>query len=117
MLMIAIFLVAMIRLFTSPVIGPVAGNDKQNCRDEETEQIGMKILLQNQQRNARREEYYWINFVMMFFVTMPKRIKPYSEGQYDHQQFETYIVDDIDAEKGKAGKHQRKHSAVYGACH
>jgi hypothetical protein len=52
MLMIAIFLVAMIRLFTSLVIGPVAGNDKYNCRDEETEQIGMKILLQNQQRNA-----------------------------------------------------------------
>lgn len=102
MLMIAIFPVAMVGLLASPVIGPVAGNDKSNCRDEETKQIGMKILLQDQQRNARREEYDWINFVMMLFVSMPERIESNSEGQDDHQQFETYIVDDIDAEKGKA---------------
>jgi len=43
--MVAIFAVAVARLFAGTVIGPVACNNKQYGRNKEAEQIAVEILL------------------------------------------------------------------------
>jgi hypothetical protein len=50
----------------------------------------------------------------------PQRMTPYKFFGYQdayHEEFEPFVLNDIDPEQWQAGKKQRHHCTVYGTCH
>ena len=53
--------------------------------------------------------------MMVLPVTMPEGIGPYHKGKEDHARLKINIMNDVDSEKGKAGKEKWQHGTVNGA--
>lgn len=53
--------------------------------------------------------------MVMLFIAMIQRIRTDPQRQYDHEDFERSIMDNINAKQGKTGKKQRQQGTMNGA--
>lgn len=97
--MVTIVLVGMIMYTTKPEIQQMGCDDQQNSRNQQPVLIFDKELLQDKENNTGNKQGKRKQAVMMFSVTMKKRIGANTKSQPDHPRFKSRVMNNIDAKK------------------
>jgi hypothetical protein len=75
----------------------------------------MKELLEDQHQDSEAKNKHGLLVVVVFPVSMGKRIASNGSRQQDHENLKPNIVDDIDSQHRKACQYQRQKCAMDGA--
>lgn len=102
--MVAVIAVGMIVYPAGAVIDQVSRNDQDHAGYQQPELVGMKNLFQHQQGKTQRKNKKRQEAVMVFPVSMIKRIGSHYKSQHDHPHFKTGIINNIHPEKGQAAQ-------------
>ena len=100
--MIAVFDMRMIMHPAIAVVENMRSNDKYNCRDQQPALVFDIKFLNHQERKACYQESKGKPAMMMFTVSVVKRITADCKGNQDHPRFESFIIDDINAKQRQA---------------
>ena len=83
------------------IVNEMGRNDQCYSKGEQPILVLMPDLFAYQEQNAESKEYQGPPAMVMFFITMNKRIHAYGKGQNDHKVFKMFIIYDIYAENGQ----------------
>ena len=104
----------MIVYLTGAVIIDMRNDDQQYRRNEQPVVVFHKKLLQHQENKTGIEKGHGQQTVMVFSEAMPEWICADYQGQPDHSDFKSKVVNDIDTEQGKTAEKQRKEGTMNG---
>ena len=86
------------------VIEQMGANNEHNSRQEQPCFVLHKELLQHQESKTGKKKKQGNKTMVVFSIAMIKRIRTDPECQRYHTNLEPGIMDDIQAEQGKAGE-------------
>jgi hypothetical protein len=93
----------------------MGGNDQDNGEWEEPELILVPYLLGQEEKHPPGKKQPGTETAMVLMEAMPERPGADGKRQTDHSIFKLRIFNDIHAQDGQGGNHQREDSAMNGA--
>jgi hypothetical protein len=104
-----------VRFSALAVIDVMGGYNQEHGGDQKPQLVRMKELLEDQHQDSQPKNDKRLLVVMVFLVSMGKRIASNGSRQQDHENFEPCIVDDVDSQHWKACQYQRQQRTMDGA--
>ncbi len=96
--MVAIVRMTMRSLSALAVIDIVGRNNQDDGGNKKPVLVGMENLFEQQHGDSQCKNINGLFVVVVFFVTMRKRINPNRGCKQDHENLKPEVVDDIDAQ-------------------
>ncbi len=92
---------------TAANVEQVGIDDQDHCRNQQEELVIRKELFKDQKTASRQKNQPGGQAVMVFLVAVIHRVTADDQGQHDHSQLKTQVMNDVDAEQWQTGQQQR----------
>jgi len=93
----------------------MGGYNQKHGGDQKPKLVRVKELFEDQHQDTQGKNKQGLFAMVMFPVSMGKRIASDGSSQQDHENLKPRIVDDVDSQHRKACQYQRQKRTVDGA--
>lgn len=93
----------------------MCSNNQDNSRNQHPCLMVDIKLFQDQENKSRTKQCKGQQAMMMFFITMIKRVRANTKGQQNHSYFKPIVMDDVNTKERQAAKKEWQQGTMNGA--